>query len=70
VARSRTVRRRADGSFRVELRPLPEGIYRVAVLPEEGSGMRPNSDFVTVLSPATARRGVVEPSSPSRTRKG
>jgi pimeloyl-ACP methyl ester carboxylesterase len=61
--RSRTVRRRADDSFRVELAPLPEGIYRVAVVPEEGSGMRPNSDFVTVLSPATAAAAAAEPPS-------
>lgn len=56
--RSRLVRRRRDGSFRVELAPVPEGIYRVTVAPADDSGLHPTSALTTVMSKASAEAGV------------
>lgn len=57
VRRSRLLRRRRDGSYRVELRPLPEGLYRVTVTPADDSGLHPNTELLTVLSPESAEAG-------------
>lgn len=56
--RSRLVRRRRDGSFEVEMAPVPEGIYRVTVAPADDSGLHPTSALTTVVSTASAEAGV------------
>ncbi len=58
VRRSRLVRPSRDGAFRVELRPLPEGLYRVTVAAADGAGLHPNTELLTVLSPESAAAGV------------
>lgn len=58
VRRSVLVRRRRDGTFRTELRPLPEAIYRVTVAPADEGGLHANTDLLTVLSPASAAAGI------------
>jgi hypothetical protein len=57
VRRSRTLRPRKDGSYTVELAPLPEGIYRVTVSPADGSTINPNTELLTVLAPESAEAG-------------
>jgi pimeloyl-ACP methyl ester carboxylesterase len=58
VVRSRALRRRRDGTYHEELRPMPEGIYRVTVAPEDGGTMNPNTELLTVLAPESAQAGV------------
>lgn len=58
VRRSRLLRRRRDGSYRAELAPLSEGIYRVTVAPADDSGLHPNTELLTVLSPESAVAGI------------
>jgi hypothetical protein len=59
VRRSRLLRPRRDGSFAIDLAPVPEGIYRVTVAPADGSPLNPNTDLLTVLSPESAAAGFV-----------
>jgi pimeloyl-ACP methyl ester carboxylesterase len=50
VVRRRTMRRRADSSFRTTIPPLPEGVYRLSVgAVDDALGMTPNSQLVTVI---------------------
>ena len=58
IVRTRKELRRRDGSYFEELRPMPEGIYRVTVTAEEGSTMNPNTELLTVLAPESAEAGV------------
>lgn len=58
VVRSRALRRRRDGTYHDELRPMPEGIYRVTVAAEDDSAMNPNTELLTVLAPESAEAGV------------
>ena len=57
VRRSRTLKPRRDGSYQVELAPLPEGIYRVTVAAADGSDVNPNTELLTVLAPESAEAG-------------
>ncbi len=48
--RRRTLKRRADGSFRTTIEPLPEGVYRLTVeAADDTLAMTPVSDLITVI---------------------
>jgi len=51
VVRRRTLKRRRDGSFSIELAPVPAGIYRLRVTDADGAAVAPTTDLVTVLDP-------------------
>ncbi len=66
VHRSRSIKRRRDGSAQVELAPLPEGLYRVRVASEEADGPNPNTTLLTVLSTETAAAAAGSTTTPGR----
>jgi len=50
----RTLKRRPDGSFQDNLRPLPPGVYRITAEDASGAGLSPVHDVFAVIGDETA----------------